>query len=280
MNRKAIGIALAAVGFVRSQELTPRPGFEVASIKRNTRGDRGVRISAPPGRFNAENVWVRFLIQFAWGVKDFQISGGPGWSGADRYDVIATTGAATAEGKAGLEQRKLMLRSLLEDRFQLMVHRESKELPVYELVAAKGGIKLRPSKVGSCVAPGPNLPPLAPGQKPNFCGGLTMSPRSLDGTAITMEQVTTSLSQTLQRTVIDKTGFTSTFDVHIEWTADQSTPGLMAPGLAPVAPAASDDPTGRSIFTAIQEQLGLKLEPAKAPVEVLVIDRLERPSEN
>jgi len=109
---------------------------------------------------------------------------------------------------------------------------------------------------------------------------MTMSPRSLDGTAITMGQVTTSLSQTLQRTVVDKTGYTATFDVHVEWTADQSTPGLMAPGLAPPGPAAPDDPNGRSIFTAIQEQLGLKLESARAPVEILVIDRLERPSEN
>ena len=174
-----------------------------------------------------------------------------------------------------------MLQALLEDRFQLMLHRESKDLPVYELMAAKSGIKLQASKEGSCVTRGPNQPPPAPGQNgPRFCGAMMMSPRSVDGTAISMSDLTTVLSQTLQRTVIDKTGLTGTFDIHAEWTADQSTPGFMAPGLAPPGPAPSADSVGRSMFTVLQEDLGLKLESAKAPVEILVIDRLERPSEN
>ena len=98
-----------------------------------------------------------------WDVKDFQIAGGPGWATSDRYDI-----GATIDGSATLERRRLMLQTLLEDRFQLILHRQSKELPVYELVTAKGGIKLRPSKEGSCVTPGANLPPPPPGQRPNF----------------------------------------------------------------------------------------------------------------
>lgn len=107
---------------------------------------------------------------------------------------------------------------------------------------------------------------------------MSISPGSVEGTAISIQQLAGVLSQSLQRPVIDRTGFTGTFDVHLEWTADQVTPGLIAPGLPPVPDAA--DPNGRSIFASIQEQLGLKLESTKAPVEVLVIDRLERPSEN
>jgi uncharacterized protein (TIGR03435 family) len=266
--------ALAAIGCLHSQDLTPRPKFEVASIRRNTSGDRRVAIGGPsPGRFRAENVWLRFLIEFAWRVEDFQVTGGPGWAASERYDI-----EATVDGDATIEQKRVMMQTLLEDRFQLMLHRETKESPVYVLMAARGGTKLQPSIEGSCVPRNSNMQRLAAGR--NFCGDLSMSPRSVEGTAISIQQLTAVLSQTLQRTVIDKTGLTATFDVHVEWTADQSTPGLTAPGLAPPGPAPSDDPPGRSIFTAIQEQLGLKLEPAKAPVEVLVIDRLERPSEN
>ena len=113
----------------------------------------------------------------------------------------------------------------------------------------------------------------------DICGGMTTSLHSMAGTGISMMELGTALSNALQRPVIDKTGLTGMFDVRVEWTADQSTPGLVAPGLAPAPPGAGD-PNGKSIFTAIQEQLGLKLESTKGPVQFLVIDRLERPSEN
>jgi uncharacterized protein (TIGR03435 family) len=108
---------------------------------------------------------------------------------------------------------------------------------------------------------------------------MTTSLHSLEGTGISMQDLTTALANALQRPVIDQTGFTGIFDAHLQWTADQSTPGFVAPGLAP-APRGAEDLNGKSIFTAIQEQLGLKLESTKGPVEFLVIDRLERPSEN
>ncbi len=271
MRRQAIAIVvgMAAMGVARSQDVAARPKFEVASIRRNARGDPGVRIGAiARARFDADNVWLRFLIEYAWDVRDFQLSGGPGWAASDRYDIRAAKPAS-----AGLAETRLMLQTLLEDRFQLKLHREMKETQVYALVAAKGGGHLPAS---SCIvsAPAPPDPKVA-----DICGGMTTSLHSVAGNGISMAELAMALSNALQRPAIDKTGLTGRFDVHVEWTADQSTPGFVAPGLAP-APAGQADPNGKSIFTAIQEQLGLKLESTKGPVEFLVIDRLERPSEN
>jgi len=190
--------------------MKPHPGF-----------DRPVSLGAlSPGRFRAENVWLRFLIQMAWNVKDFQVSGGPAWAASDRFDINAET-----RGSARFEEMRPMLQALLKDRFQLVLHRESKELPVYTLVAAKGGFKLQPSAEGSCVTQDPTVPltPSLPGRKPpNFCGSMTTSPRGITATAISMDRFTMALSNTMQRTVLDKTGFTGKFDVHLEWAEDQS----------------------------------------------------------
>jgi uncharacterized protein (TIGR03435 family) len=255
-----------------------RPQFEAASVKPNTGSGRGVSIGSPsPGRFRAENVWLRFLIQTAWNVKDFQVSGGPSWAASERYDIDATT-----DGKVPFAQMRLMLQTLLEERFQLVLHQESKDLPVYELAIAKSGMKLQAPKEGGCVTRAPDAPPQppVPGQPPpNYCGATSWSPRSLDGSAISMQTLTTLLANILQHPVIDKTGFAGTFDVHLAWTADQSTPGLMAPDLPQPALPSGDAP-GPTIFTVIAEQLGLKLLPGKAPTEVLVIDRAEKPTGN
>lgn len=260
---------------VRAQSPPPSPQFDVVSIKPNTSREHAVQIGAPsPGRFRAENVWLRFLIQVAWNVKDYQVSGGPGWAASDRFDIDATTA-----GTATFEQMRAMLQALLENRFRLALHRESKELPVYELIVPRAPIKLPLPKEGSCVAQSPNSPPPPPGgHSPTVCGSISFSPRSLNGTAISMQQFITALANILQRPVIDKTGFTSAFNADLHWIADQTTPGLMAPDLPqPEVPAADAGPT---IFTVLQEQLGLKLQPAKGPVEVLVVDRAEKPSAN
>jgi uncharacterized protein (TIGR03435 family) len=257
-----------AVGAVQAQDVAPRPKFEVVSIKPNTSGDFNAAINSFSRRFEAKNVWLRYLIQFAWNIKDFQLSGGPGWAASDRYNV-----EATAEGNATAEQQRLMVQALLEDRFQLKLHREARASRAYALVAAKGGIKLEASKAGSCEESKSDT------AGPKVCGKFTMSQQRVDGTAITMEAFATALSQTLQQPVTDQTGFAGTFDVHVEWAPDQSTPGILAPDLGPPDGGATD-PNGKSIFTVLQEQLGLKLESSKAPVEFLVIDRLERPDEN
>lgn len=259
-------------------QIPPGPQFEVASIKLNTSRNRQVSIGAYSSRaFRAENVWLRFLTEAAWNVKDYQLSGGPDWATSNRYDIDART-----DTDASFEQMRPMLQNLLEDRFQLALHHESKDMPVYALAAAKGGIRVKVSDKENCRPRDPASPPsaLAPGQTfLSFCGGLITGPHSLSGTAISMEQFTTALSNTMQRTVIDQTGFAGPFDVHLEWSADQSTPGFFAPGLAPPS-APPVEASGPTIFTALQEQLGLKLESTKSPVTILVIDHAVRPSAN
>lgn len=279
-TRFSIALFILITTAIGQAQSPPDPQFKVASIKPNAGQARQVSIGASsPRAFRAENVWLRFLIETAWNIQDHQLSGGPDWATSNRYDIDART-----DTNASFDQMRPMLQTLLKDRFQLALHRESKDLPVYALVAAKGGIKLKVSAKENCTTKDPNAPPSAPAPGQTFlsyCGGLATSPHSLNGTAISMEQLTTALSNTMQRTVIDRTGFTGPFDVHLEWTMDQSTPGFFAPGLAPPQSALPAESTGGpAVFTAMQEQLGLKLESTKGPVTILVIDHAVRPSAN
>jgi uncharacterized protein (TIGR03435 family) len=214
-----------------------------------------------------------------------QISGGPAWIQSEFYDL-----AAKAEGAARVEQMMgPMLRTLLEDRFKLKIHRETKEMPVYALTVAKGGVKALPTKPDGCVAIDLNhLPTPAPGQPmPNFCGNMSMRMNgqsvTMDGHGTSVKDFSATLSTMLDRRVIDKSGVTGLFDFHLEFAPDEATPMFRggrggagdAGNPAPVAEIA-----GASIFDALQEQLGLKLLPDKGPVESLVIDHVEKPSEN
>jgi uncharacterized protein (TIGR03435 family) len=172
-----------------------------------------------------------------------------------------------------------MLQALLEDRFRLKVHRETRDGPVYALTVAKSGLRIQPLK-DPCVRRElmAGIAPLEPGQKPpNYCNSTNVQ---MNGPSITMDMRAMSMtffagniSPGLDRPVIDKTGVEGVFDIHLEFAPDQSTPGYMGGG----KPAT--DGAAQSIFPAIQE-LGLKLEPARGPVEFLVVDRVERPSEN
>lgn len=193
-----------------------------------------------------------------------QVRGGPGWIDADRYDI-----AAKAEGNPPVTQMYgPMLRALLEDRFRLKVHREAKRTPVYLLTAARGGARLK-SREGSCT-----------GQLGHHaCGSQVTGP---DGTfdmyGATMESLCIQLGIRLDRDVIDKTGITGIFDIHLEVSpADLAPRALAGSDVAQLDPS---DSTGLSIFTALQQQLGLKLESAQGPVEFLVIDYIEKPSQN
>jgi uncharacterized protein (TIGR03435 family) len=228
---------------------TPQ-AFEVASIKLNRSGSLDSNInSLPGGRTIVTNETVRNLIRLAFGVKDYQIARAPGWIGAERYDIEAKT--ASPPGGPKLETEQELLRALLADRFQLSTHRESKEGNVYLLVVAKGGPKLtRDEATGSATRTG--------------CGRLT-------GRRLTMDTVATVLSRQFERDVINRTGLPGKYSFQLDWTPDS--------GVCPAADGEQATPRP-SVFTAIQEQLGLKLEPAKGPVETLVIDRVERPSGN
>jgi uncharacterized protein (TIGR03435 family) len=234
----------------------------------------------PGGRLNVESVPLRFLIMFAYDIKEFQIFGGPSWINSDLYNITAKPA-----GNAPMQQVRVMVQSLLADRFGLTLHRETKELPVYDLEAAKSGIKLAASKEGSCVTPDPNNPPRPGEPRPRFCGNIGMQRGLLEAYGIPLPRLLAALSDLLGRPVIDKAGITGTFDIHLEFTPDEATAngpgqGNGPPGDPAARPAPPAEPTAPSIFTALQEQLGLRVESAKGPVEVLVIDHVQRPSEN
>jgi uncharacterized protein (TIGR03435 family) len=256
-----------------------RPEFEVASIKPAAPDARGMWIRpSPGGRLDITNMSLKEIIVLAWRVQPYQISGGPPWLSSARYDI-----SAKAETSTTADERQLMIQALLADRFQLAMHRETKDLPIYALVLARKDGKLGPkpveSKKGGCTAFDPLRPPAPPEPgKPDAlnCGQQMMSPRSLRAVSAPLANIIPMLARMLGRTIVDKTGLTGNYDVSLEWTPDESQSAMLPPDVPkPVA-----DGSGPSIFTALQEQLGLKLESQKGPVEILVIDRAEKPSEN
>jgi uncharacterized protein (TIGR03435 family) len=245
-------IALAPIAGVWAQTARAPQAFEVASIKPNRSGAESNVNSLPNGRLSVTNESVRDLIRLAFGVKDYQIARAPRWIDAERYDIEAKTDRPTGRD---LEELQALLRQLLADRFQLAAHRETKEGPVYLLVVAKSGPKMtRNDGKGASTR--------------SACGHLA-------GKRLTMDTVATVLSRHFERDVINRTGLEGKYDFELNWTPDA--------GPCPASEdAAGAGETGSrpSIFTAIEEQLGLKLEPSKQPVGILVIDHVERPSEN
>lgn len=266
----------------------PLPSFEVASIKPNRSGDLNRRIMFQflPGRLNATGITVKLLISMAYDVKEFQVSGGPGWIDSQRFDIDAKEEDSQAEEEHKLppekirEHNQLMMQSLLADRFKLKVSHQTKELPVYALVVAKNGPKLKEAK------PGDTYPNGIKGPDGVAHGGLFMMRAGggeMTGLGIPLANLVMMLSQQLGRNVLDQTGLKGNYDIHLKWTPDEpqtamfSGPaGAKPPGDNPAPP----DSSGPSIFTALQEQLGLKLDSTKGPVEILVVDHIEQPSEN
>jgi uncharacterized protein (TIGR03435 family) len=285
LPNSGIKLLFAAMAFVdlvsgQTQSSSTRSEFEVASVKQAANADGRSLLQAVPGRLLMTNLALRRLILIGYDVQDYQLVGGPPWIDSEHYDI-----QAKADDNATVHQMQgPMLRALLEERFQLTIHRETRQLPVYELDVGKGGAILQPSKEGSCTPYPVDSPPPASKQsepRPIFCGlHLTVDGlnRTLDGKVVTITMLATNLSRTynssLGRNVIDGTGLTGTFDVHLKWSIDLLS-ASMGPDTAP-----PQDRTGPSLFTALQEQLGLKLEPAKGPVEALVIDHIEKPSAN
>jgi uncharacterized protein (TIGR03435 family) len=163
------------------------------------------------------------LVGFAYQVMDFQISGGPGWMNSDRYDI-----SAKADVNTPPSQVIPLLQSLLEDRFQVKVHRETKELPVHALVAGRNGPRLEIPKDGDCTSfDSASQPPPASIQKPPpYCRTISMGQSSMDGAKISVEQVRSMLLNIMGRTVVDKTGLKGTFNLHLRWKPDESTSGL------------------------------------------------------
>ena len=281
----ARGLFLAAgsvaVALGQTQSPITRPEFEVASVKPNASGNNDLSMRPPvDGRFTATNVTLKMLIALAYKVRQLEISGGPTWITSDRYDINAKAADVNVSG----DQSRFMLQRMLEERFKLEVHRETKELPVYALLPAKNGLKILDAKEGSCIATASNPPRASTPGQPFIpvCGSFIVMPTGLEGKKISMAQLANTLSGIVGPPVIDKTGYAGGgFDFHLEFARE------VTASLPNLASASGDnglgtagDSAGPSIFTALQEQLGLKLEASKRPVEILVIDRAEKASAN
>jgi len=269
-------VAVAAVcGTVWLRAQTPAVAFDVASIKPNTAASGGFSmVTDPGGRFTATRVSPQQLVLTAYQLRDFELSGAPSWMVSERYDIQARANqnivdAFTAERRPGPSALNLMLRALLVDRFKLASHIESRELPVYVLVMARTDRRLGPhlsATTAECAPPADGRgAALASGPSPCSYGS---APGRFTGRTITMFQFANALAGQVSRTVIDRTGLTGNFDIDLTWTPDRRA--------GADEPAA--DPNGASIFTATVEQLGLKLDSARGPVDVLVIDHVERPT--
>ena len=249
-------IASAAPVQAQAPTATAAPEFEAASIKPvQTPNPNRTRDKEEGRRFSAYSVTLRDLIMMSYTVDAREIAGGPAWMATDEYDIEAVAG----EGVQVNDQLQAMLQKLLADRFQLTLHREQRTLSVYALTVAKGGSTLKAAEAGGRGASCEHLGVCNFRSEPlsHFVRWLAFA--------------------VLDRPVVDKTGITGTFDFSLRWTPDESQ--FSALGLR--APAAGDNANAPPpLFEAIEEQLGLKLEPEKIPAEVLVIDKVERPTPN
>jgi uncharacterized protein (TIGR03435 family) len=255
----AIGVLGQASAPAPTNSSTKTLTFDVASIKPDKSMNRGASFETLPDGFRWTNWPLAGLLREAFGVHmDNQIVGLPGWVNSDPYDVEAKVDADTAEAwkkltvKERWKQEGPMMQSLLIDRCQLKFHFEKRELPVYEMVVAKGGLKMKDA---------------AADEDPSE----SISSGKLTAHAQSTDSIVTALSWDVGRLILDKTGLEGKkFDFEMKWTPDNDR----------AAAAATDADGGPSIFRAFEEQLGLKLVPDKAPLDVLVIDHIERPSPN
>jgi len=266
MTKSMLAAVLTAFTAAQSTSPAKPPAFEVASVKPNTSGDGRVLMTPQPGgRLNLVNVPLRLMIRYAYRVQDFQVVGGPDWISTARFDVVAKAEG----GNPSQEELQLMLRSLLADRFKLVVRPDTREMPTYSLVPAradgKTGAQLRKSDANCGPATAPSAPP-APGQLPS-CGSM-LGFGNLKARGSTMAALASTLSTFAGRIVVDRTGLAGGYDVDLNWTPDSTTNANDVSREVP------------GLFTAVQEQLGLRLQPQRGPVEVFVIVRATRPAEN
>jgi uncharacterized protein (TIGR03435 family) len=265
----AAAVLSAAAALAQSPSAVEQRISYVASVKPNNAADaRSFSEYLPGGRLTATAVTVAQLLRIAYRIQPYQLVGAPGWISTRRFDIAAKADDAPPPSQQAL------LRALLEDRFTLAVHHETRELPVFALVLARKDGKLGPQLIRSafdCVAyrAGPHSPP-EPGRTPNCATRIGAG--ALSGKAISMEQLATSLAPLVSRFTVNQTGLTGGFDVELTWTPDA------VPSNA--TPDAASNSTGPSLLTALQEQLGLKFVSERGPVEVLVVDHLEEPSKN
>jgi uncharacterized protein (TIGR03435 family) len=258
----ATTVSLSATAASAQASISPiqsaPPTFDVASIRPMSYADdvpSHISNSSKTSEFRAVNVTLRALLEVAYALPETQMLGGPGWTATDKFALEAKSDPKFDQQLAALspseakQAKRDMLRSLLAERFKLAAHTETREMPIFALIVAKGGSKLVQSKSSKTALSG---------------GRGRISIKGDDSLAV----LAFELSWRLGRPVMDHTGLEGRYELNLNWAADDG------------EPIASDSATGPSLFTAIQEQLGLKLEPTKAPVPILLIDHAEKPSEN
>ena len=275
----ALILAAALSLSAHTQGLPPPPGsdapgepgattgpssFDVASVHEHSSDDHNMRWMTKDDGTTMVNIPLQSIISMAYDVKMYLISGGPSWVNSKGFDLDAKvlSGDGTNKVKLTDAQRRALMRALLVDRFHLQAHVESKQLPVYDLVVAKGGPKIK------AVAP-----PAPDSDDAKKRGGMSFAPGHMEAQWYPISNFAEQLGYMVQRTVIDKTGLTGEYNLALDWTPDDQ------------LSAASDKATTGtdpkpSIYAAIQEQLGLKLVPSKGPVNTLVIDHAELPTAN
>jgi uncharacterized protein (TIGR03435 family) len=258
---------LLAIGLIQTQVLPPAPkyGYEVVSIKPSAKDELNIRIGpGPQGGLRTTNTPVMALLTFAYDLRDYQFVNVPQWVKTERFDVSFTPDTPEQppspdmkpkDAESLFDRHRQRMQKILLDRFGLELREETRELPMYALVLAKGGSKM---------TPGPE------NHGPNMRG----RPGVLESTGSTMRMLSNALAGIMGRAVVDETGLQGGYNFKLEWTPDSAIPGPDG------ADAKSGDVLGSSIFSASQEQLGLKLEAKKGPVPVVVIHKIERPTAN
>jgi uncharacterized protein (TIGR03435 family) len=237
------------------------PAFEVATIKPSDPAHPEQIITLRGAEVITTNVTVHALINLAYWLHPKQLTGGPAWTETEKFDMA---GKPDAPGQPNVDQMKVMIQKLLTDRFQLKFHFEKRELPVYAVRLAKTGAKITQSQDDPKAIPGWNFGRNA--------SGMIMAFRNSP-----MSQFTAVLQNSTDRPVVDQSGLTGRYDFSLNFTPDAAMAALLG---GPPPPAGDNPDAAPDLFAAFQQQLGLKLEPARAPVEVMVIDKVERPSEN
>jgi uncharacterized protein (TIGR03435 family) len=280
----AAAVAIGAA-IVFAQD-APAPTFEVASVRKNTSNEGGSFIRMLPGnRLNATNMPVRVLITISYQLQQFQLEGGPSWIDNDRYDITAKIDGEQKPIVPGQTPDMILaIRSLLADRFKLKTHKEDRQMDVYNLVMIKPGVpgpSLKPSTT-DCAAMAnarrngpPQAPPPGPPDinAPMPCGMMGL-PGAIRGGGQPIAQIASMLTNQTGRLVIDKTNLTGNWDFLVKYMFEARGNQPLPPGIP------APDPDAPSIYTAIQEQLGMKLEGAKAPVQMTVIDSIEHPTDD
>ncbi|HET9401788.1 MAG TPA: TIGR03435 family protein [Candidatus Acidoferrales bacterium] len=257
--------------------------YDVVSIKPSSNG-RGSPSQSSADGVSMRNFSVQMLIQRAYGVQDFQVDGASGWISSEKFDVEAKMddAVAAAFGKLGTDDkilaRQLMLQAILADRFKLQVHRETRQIPVFFLEVAKKGLKVHEAKPGDTYANGiktPNGQKLGP---VSVMFSMTPQGETMQAQGVPISMLLSHLmTMRLGRPIQDKTGLTGNYDFTLTWSPETAMPASVPDGSG--VPTASD-PAGASIFTALKEQLGLELVPAKGEVEFIVIEHVDRATAN